>query len=301
MSYFYQENLTENNEDFEFQYAINRENLEENNFLVNLHYHNGIEILYGIKGDFMVRVGLKTYQFCKGDIVFINSKRLHSVQASSCEIDDCYYVLKISPFLLFGSKNNIFNIDINNSLFLENSEEIVLNTALELEKYNIEQLINKLKNECTNKNLPYHNEAIKIYLNELILCLFRVWSEKDILKYSDDNKEKNDDFIRVIEYINNHYTEDLKVHELAKQFCMSRSNFAKIFKKYTSVTFTEYINGLRVSDAVYCLVGTNLTVTEIAFKLGFVSTSYFIETFKKFKGVAPLQFRKKHMESKKKN
>lgn len=65
-----------------------------------------------------------------------------------------------------------------------------------------------------------------------------------------------------------------------------------VFKKYTGVTMTEYLNNIRLNYAVGLLKNTGKTVSDIALDLGFSSVSYFNVIFKKRYGVSPKEMRK---------
>lgn len=84
---------------------------------------------------------------------------------------------------------------------------------------------------------------------------------------------------------------------------VSFSNYDKkylcyVFKKYTGVTMTEYLNSARLNFAADLLKSTNKTVSEIALESGFSSTSYFNVIFKKRFGITPKQMRKTRIYSK---
>ena len=64
------------------------------------------------------------------------------------------------------------------------------------------------------------------------------------------------------------------------------------FNKATAKSLREYINELRISDAKRLLKESSLSVTEIAFLIGFDSSNYFSEIFKKQVGISPLKYRK---------
>ena len=65
-----------------------------------------------------------------------------------------------------------------------------------------------------------------------------------------------------------------------------------LFNREMGKSIREYINELRIRDAKVLLKTTNLTVTDIAFTVGFNSSNYFAELFKKKEGLSPLQYKK---------
>jgi AraC-like DNA-binding protein len=95
------------------------------------------------------------------------------------------------------------------------------------------------------------------------------------------------------EYIRKNFKNQALNRDLvAESLNLNSSYFGAIFKKHTGRTLPEYINQLRIEEAVKLLADTGRTVTDIAFESGFGSLDHFIRTFKAIKGVTPNEFRK---------
>jgi len=74
---------------------------------------------------------------------------------------------------------------------------------------------------------------------------------------------------------------------------ISPSYFLSLFKKETGQTFTDYLTSVRITAAKGLLMTTALTITEIAYEVGFNNSNYFSSTFKKMTGVSAKEYRKK--------
>lgn len=93
-------------------------------------------------------------------------------------------------------------------------------------------------------------------------------------------------------FIENHYPEPLATHTIA-QFCgVSSSYLHKLFKITLNTTPGEYLLNCRICAAKDLLANTSLPLSEIAFRCGFNSQSYFSDCFKRSVGDSPLSFRK---------
>ena len=99
-------------------------------------------------------------------------------------------------------------------------------------------------------------------------------------------------FEEVINYINSHYTENLCLTDLAYRYGLSSNYFSTIFKKKTGSTFIHYLTSLRIAESERLLRETSLTIREISEHVGYYSTSFFIRTFKKIKGITPSEYRR---------
>lgn len=99
-------------------------------------------------------------------------------------------------------------------------------------------------------------------------------------------------FIRQsIYYIHQHYTENISLEDVSENVHLSPSYFSSLFKEKTSISFTSYVNQLKIERAKKLLKKTDMTLVDIAMSLGFCSQSYFSSVFKKHVGMSPKQYR----------
>ena len=104
--------------------------------------------------------------------------------------------------------------------------------------------------------------------------------------------------MKVKEYINTHYTEDLGLKELAGIVGMSPSALSRFFKEHTNKTLTAYINDIRLGNAARALVDSTQNISEICYSCGFNNLSNFNRVFKARRGVSPREFRQLYKKTK---
>jgi AraC-like DNA-binding protein len=92
-------------------------------------------------------------------------------------------------------------------------------------------------------------------------------------------------------FISSHRADDINLADVAQATHVSTFYLCKIFKKATGLTFVEYRNRLRVESAKKMLLNPNLTVSEIAYTVGFQSLTQFNRLFRRVVGMAPTRFR----------
>ena len=85
--------------------------------------------------------------------------------------------------------------------------------------------------------------------------------------------------------------EELRVSELAASFYMEQNSFIRRFKGYTGKTPKEYQIACRMERATALLLGSDLSLSEIAARCGFASHSFFTKTFKRLYGITPTAYR----------
>lgn len=95
----------------------------------------------------------------------------------------------------------------------------------------------------------------------------------------------------VVEYICNHFNEDLSLDLLAERYGTYPQYLSKRLKQHLGLTFHDYISSLRVEKAKELLTTTDKGITRISEESGFVSRNTFLRVFKKYTGVPPSEYR----------
>jgi AraC-like DNA-binding protein len=108
------------------------------------------------------------------------------------------------------------------------------------------------------------------------------------LPLNEASKEKLD---RVVEFIRENYTSDLSREGLAAAVGMNPNYMSGLFRQYTGRKVNEFINHLRIEDAIKKLEDREVKVIDVALSVGFESLSTFNRAFKKETGRTPTEFR----------
>ncbi len=96
---------------------------------------------------------------------------------------------------------------------------------------------------------------------------------------------------KVKEFVAKHYTEDIKLEDLAALVAMAPSAFGRYFKQHTGRSPLDYIIDVRLGVAARMLVDSSLSVSEICYACGFNNLSNFNRSFKARRGYTPRDFR----------
>ncbi len=94
-------------------------------------------------------------------------------------------------------------------------------------------------------------------------------------------------------YIREHLKEDIALDTMAQQVNMSPSYFSHIFKEEMKISFTDYVNRMKIQRACELLKDPRLKVNEVAIRVGIENFNYFSVLFKKINGVSPNAYREK--------
>lgn len=99
-------------------------------------------------------------------------------------------------------------------------------------------------------------------------------------------------FSQMVKYIDNHFQSRLYLKDLSAKFYINQVYCCQFFKKNLGKTFSEYVTELRIKKACELLKHTELSIEEVATKVGYVDYYYFNKVFKKQCGITPTKFRK---------
>ena len=106
-----------------------------------------------------------------------------------------------------------------------------------------------------------------------------------------EQEEKNF-FPRSIRYINEFYSKQIKITDLAKMENVSMTTYNLHFKRQMGMSPTQYISSLRMHSAKELLESSELSVKEIGIMCGYDDFNFFTKSFKKHTGLSPLAYRK---------
>lgn len=95
------------------------------------------------------------------------------------------------------------------------------------------------------------------------------------------------------EYIERHYSEKLRLHDLAAYLHLCEKQVSRVIKKEYGCSFSEYVNHKRMSVALMMLKHTDMTVTAIARSVGFDNDNYFYKVFRESYGLTPNEYRER--------
>lgn len=96
---------------------------------------------------------------------------------------------------------------------------------------------------------------------------------------------------KIIDYVNSHYTHNLKLAQLGEQFGISYYHLSRRFKEITGKSFNAYINSKRIEHANYLIAHTDYSINKISDILGYCRRSHFTEQYTKMYGMTPSEYR----------
>jgi YesN/AraC family two-component response regulator len=125
-----------------------------------------------------------------------------------------------------------------------------------------------------------YNDIVEVY------CMICDFIEKS-------KKSHNNNLIReIVDYLQASYmNSNICLTTVAERFSLSDIYLSQFFKEQTGQNFSDYIETIRIKQAIDLLISTNLTITEIAEKVGYCSTNTFCRAFKRINGISATKYR----------
>lgn len=279
----YREKLPNDNPDFPFHYYL--ENVWEFDFhCIAWHWHPEFEFIYVREGSVTCYVGTEKLELSKGYGLFVNSGVLHRYEATD---------------------NNIFpNIVFSPNLFGETQGRIFA-------KY-IKPIIDfGISFQILNPNIEWQNIVLNILLSifelqsqnnfnefETVKKLFELWNIfYDNIEITSKTQAKSREMQHcsrlqiMMQYIHTHYSENIKLDDIAAAVYISKNSALQIFRKGINMSPFSYLIQYRLARAAELLLSTDRTIASIATETGFDNVGYFCRKFKEQYCISAKEYR----------
>lgn len=253
-----------------------------------MHFHEYIELLFGISGTATVLTGSRRVELSAGDLVIIHSNEPHDVVSS---VPCCYHVVKFLPEVLLTGEQSYSEYAYVLMLLDNLPNKQLLFGREELTETELPTLFSRLREEWEGQAFGYEL-SLRADVTKIFLYILRRWRDQNPDWVGGFIPEAQRELMQnAISYVRAHYAE-LTEEETAEACGVSASYLSRSFKKCMKTAFSAYVNSVRLREGERLLLTTNDTVTEIAQAVGFSTSAYFIAKFREGHGIPPYHYRK---------
>lgn len=228
------------------------------------HWHDDCELIFVESGELDVFCDGKTYTLKRGNAMFLCGGQVHCMIAKEGGV-----VLTTI----------VFHYELIKRYFKGYS----LTTPVLCGTYPIQETYFVLMEELQSKK-NFYREAVEQVLTGLMLQIFR---GEELVPKAQRN-ETHEQFKKLLDEIGIHF-EFYTLETAARFMNMNVSYFSRYFHLSAGITFSKYLNYVKVENAVSMLKERKYTVTEIAVSCGFGTIRNFNRTFKALTGYAPTE------------
>jgi len=258
----------------------------ENNELRWIQQFYTISIKRNVSGKY--RYGQQAYDFDEGLMTFFSPEQVISVHLLNEDAGSSPsgYILAIHPDFLFGTalasniKNYLFlNYSVKEALFLSEREEDIVNG-----------IMLNIKTEYQT-NPDHFSQQIIISQIELLLSYSERFYKRQFLTRKISNHQILN---RLEELLEDHFSNDNilpSVHDIAQKLNLTPDYLSSLLKSLTGLSTQQHIHVKLIARAKVELSTTDLSISEIAYSLGFEHPQSFSKLFKSKTKQTPLEFR----------
>jgi AraC family transcriptional activator of pobA len=234
-----------------------------------------------------IKYGQQHYDYDKGVLSFTAPNQVQYLDLHNMECGSGFLLIFHPDFLLKHplattiNSYGFFSYAVNEALHLSEDEENDLITIL-----------NKIDKEC--QHIDRHTQEIILSQIDLLLNYSNRFYERQFITRKNNNHEL---LIKFEQFVNEYFIADtsnkglLTVQRIAEQMNLSPNYLSDLLRVHTGQNTQQHIHEKLIEKAKEKLSTTNLSVSEIAYALGFEHSQSFSTLFKKKTTMSPLEFR----------
>lgn len=232
------------------------------NFNFPSHLHQAFEFITVFSGVMDVNIGDKTYSIQKGQSLLIFPNQLHSLSSRKSQHMLCIF----SPDLVKAYSTKVL-------------EKIPVNNFFTPDSYLINAIdkLAEISSMIEKKGLFYS------------LCAEFDKERKYEQKQNDDRNL----LYEIFKFVEQNYNEDCSLNNLTIKTGFSYSYLSRYFKKVVGVSYNDYVNQYRISNACYLLNNSDYTILQCALESGYTSLRSFNRNFFAHLLITPSEYRNK--------
>ncbi len=246
------------------------------------HWHEELEIMYHLNGDSDITIDGKRYRLLRKHMTVIDSRQVHSTYTRdagsmfvSIHISKEYmerYIPGLSQYQIRFTPDDL--TDENFRQYLE-----------------VCMILQDLTRTYL-RNPPTLSMETEAYVLKIFAKLVLYFSQVPALTKADAQDLTGERIRSVINYVAEHYRENVGLADAAAALGFSREYFCRFFKKAMGMSFLQYLNAVRIVHVYEDLKNTDHAVSQIMEDNGFTNQKLFNRTFKEVYGCTPTAVRR---------
>ena len=253
------------------------------NYTFVTHWHTDFEFIAALEGSLKYNINGKTVTVDEGDGIFINSGNMHFGYSDTGE--DCTFLCLLVHPTLFCQNPYIERSFISPIVNDTNHPYLILRRS----DPDSADIIKNIGDIFALKGTADYYLKIQGRLFDIVSGIYSLTAKCVAEPVPRRGFEK---MKLMLDYISVRYAEKLTLKDIADSAGISKSLCSALFRQFLHCSPFEYLIKYRIEKASQLLRSTALSVTEIAFSVGFSGSSYFAETFRNITGMTPKEYRR---------
>ncbi len=256
------------------------------NYSALSHWHDAIELISVRSGQMDYSINGEIVPMHPGEGVFVNARQLH--YGFSKDQQECVY----SCVLLHP-----IHLCLNPQFEQAYVSPVTRNEAFPYQKLHAgipweKHILDLTDDLCLHPDQEAPQLKIQTVFCEIWLELFH---HAPATKQPSYRQSHSLTCLKdMLYFIQNNYRKKISLQDIAEEGGVCKSKCCALFQQYLRQTPIGYLTCCRLQKSIELMSSTDLNITEIGFEVGFSGTSYFIETFHKYYGCSPLEYKTDH-------
>lgn len=250
---------------------------------IPLHWHEEVQFVFVLEGVIRFQVNEQEIIVEEQQGLFINSQCLHGAK-NELNSNGVYICLNVYPSFLLVPE--LFSAYVTPYIQATNLDHIKLENSTAWGKEACEHIV------TIHELLAKEGEFYEIHISKQLTSLWLLLISNASPVTDPANSRKNKRIRDMLSWIHLHYDETVSLENIAKAGLLSKSECCRYFKSILGLSPMQYVNYYRIEKSLSLLQNTDFSVTEIAYKVGFNGSSYYIEQFKKSMHITPKSYQK---------
>ncbi len=272
----------------EFPVSMDEQHVSYENCHEVLHWHYEIQIALVTKGSVLFCTPAGEFLLKEGQGMFFNSGCLHEAVPTD-DTDSIYICINFHPNLIFGQNNSIIRRDYVDPI-LFSAEMQVISFTNEIWHLEVCDMLRKLA-EVNDAQQYGYEISIKMILCSIWLLI--VQNNRSLIEGSGSITFSEKQRIKaVLHFIHRNYWDMISLDNIANAAHISKGECCRMFNRTLHTTPFHYLISYRIAQSIKLLSTTDYGIAQIAQQVGFGSSSYYNECFKKEMHCTPNQYRK---------
>lgn len=249
---------------------------------ISVHWHDELEFIYVLEGDIGYLVDGEKLHLKAGEGILVNSRHLHLIQNG---IYDCVLICIIFPPAILCTAKYVSKKMVEPFL------------SADIPYLLFDEKICWQKNVLDALNAVYECSRVEGHEMQILSYLYQLWHEivsnhplPETADASSDGRLA--DMKKMMEYIEENYAKKLSLSELCRNTGMGKNKCTMLFRKYTNLSPMQYLSHYRMEKGMELLKNTDMSITEIAYAVGFSGASYFTESIRNYTGRSAREIRR---------
>jgi len=252
------------------------------NYTAPSHWHDDIEFIAVLSGEMQYNINGEIITMEAGEGIIVNTRQLHF--GFSTEKKECDFIcILLHPLMLCVT--DAYERDFVLPLLHNQKAAFVKLEKNALWHRNILEDIQQMYSVRNEKTAPM---KIQNLFSSIWIGIYEniAHENRTLIQNAELSVLKN-----IIGFIQQNYMSKITLADIAASGAVGQSKCCKLFAKYIGQTPNLYLMQYRLNKSTELLKNTDMTVTEIAYAVGFNGSSYYAEAFRKWCGKSPTEYR----------